>query len=78
MMRQDQTADLDNGDLVLKNLTKGVEIPVQHTTMTLQRLYVSRGKWPGLYQQKQFVNKLEGGIRIQVGNSRNNYIDSWI
>jgi len=40
---QIRTADLDNGDLVLKNLTKGVEIPVQHTMTSSEVIRIKAG-----------------------------------
>ena len=40
---QIRTADLDNGDLVLKNLTKGVEIPVQHAMTSSEVLRIKAG-----------------------------------
>ena len=40
---QIRTADLDNGDSVLKNLTKGVEIPVQHAMTSSEVLRIKAG-----------------------------------
>jgi aconitate hydratase len=40
---QIKTAELDNGDLVVKNLTKGVEIPVQHTMTSSEVIRIKAG-----------------------------------
>ena len=40
---QIKTAELDNGDLVVKNLTKGVEIPVQHTMTSSEVMRIKAG-----------------------------------